>query len=91
VAIFMAQALSQDHFVVRTGPADLGWAMSPAWQDWSRSMSAAAMSANAAAVARDKVALRTAGDALVNTCESCHQVFKPDVPSEGIMHQPHLH
>nr|TFG52231.1 MAG: hypothetical protein E4H34_05310 [Hyphomicrobiales bacterium] len=74
-----------------TGPADMGWAMSPAWQDWSGRMAAAAMSANAAALARDKGALRTAGDALVETCESCHQIFKPDVPSEGIMHQPHLH
>lgn len=74
-----------------TGPADIGWAMSPAWQEWSSAMADAAMSANAAAVARDKVALRTAGDALVVTCESCHQVFKPDAPSEGIMHQPHLH
>jgi len=74
-----------------TGPADLGWAMAPAWQEGSRSMAAAAMSANAAAVTRDKDALRTAGDALVETCESCHQVFKPDVPSEGIMHVPHTY
>jgi len=74
-----------------TGPADTAWAMSPAWQEWSEKMADAAMLANAASLARDKVALRSAGDALVETCESCHQVFKPDLPSEGIMHQPHLH
>jgi hypothetical protein len=74
-----------------TGPADSGWATAPAWQEWSRRMASAAMLANAAAVARDKGALRTAGDALVETCESCHQIFKPDVPSEGIMHVPHTY
>lgn len=74
-----------------SGPADKGWALSPAWQDWSRKLSAVAMSAHASAQTKNKAALRTAGEALVETCEGCHQVFKPDVPSEGIMHQPHYH
>lgn len=72
-----------------TGPADHGWMLSPAWQDWSHRMSALALEAKAAVDAKSKVALRDAGDKLVDTCESCHKIFKPDVPSEGIMHQPH--
>jgi hypothetical protein len=23
------------------------------------------------------------------TCEGCHDAFKPDLPTEGIMHVPH--
>lgn len=72
-----------------TGPTDRGWMLSPAWQDWSHRMSAVALEAKDAVGAKSKVALRDAGDKLVDTCESCHKIFKPDVPSEGIMHQPH--
>jgi len=72
-----------------TGPADRGWALSPAWQDWSRKLGVIALEAKQAVDAKSKVALRDAGDKLTDTCESCHKIFKPDVPTEGIMHQPH--
>ncbi len=72
-----------------TGPADRGWVMSPAWQDWSHRLGAVALEAKAAVDAKSKVALRDAGDKLTDTCESCHKIFKPDVPTEGIIHQPH--
>ena len=72
-----------------TGPADHGWALSPAWQDWSRKLSAVALEAKLAVDAKSKVALRDAGDKLTDACESCHTIFKPDLPTEGIMHQPH--
>jgi hypothetical protein len=72
-----------------TGPADRGWMLSPAWQDWSNKLSAVALQAKEAVDAKSKVALRDAGDKLVDTCESCHTIFKPDLPTEGIMHQPH--
>ena len=72
-----------------TGPADPGWALSPAWQDWSRKLGLIALEAKQAVDAKSKVALRDAGDKLTDTCESCHKIFKPDLPTEGIMHQPH--
>jgi len=72
-----------------TGSADRGWALSPAWQDWSRKLGTVALEAKQAVDAKSKVALRDAADKLVDTCESCHKIFKPDVPTEGIMHQPH--
>jgi len=74
-----------------TGPADQGWAASPAWQDWARKLNTVAMSAVQAVAAKDRVALRSVGDALVETCEGCHEAFKPDAPTEGITHQPHYH
>lgn len=72
-----------------TGPADRGWMLSPAWQDWSSKLGTVALEVKQAVDAKSKVALRDASDKLVDTCESCHRIFKPDVPSEGIMHQPH--
>jgi hypothetical protein len=72
-----------------TGPADHGWMLSPAWQDWSRKLGTVALEAKQAVDAKSKVALRDAGDKLTDTCESCHKIFKPDLPTEGIMHQPH--
>ena len=74
-----------------TGKADRGWALSPAWQEWSGKLSTVALEAKKAADTKNKVALRASGDALVNVCVGCHMVFKPDAPSEGIMHQPKLH
>jgi hypothetical protein len=32
--------------------------------------------------------LGTAADALVASCEGCHDAFKPELPTEGIMHLP---
>ena len=31
------------------------------------------------------MALRTAGDTLVDVCNDCHDVFKPGIPTEGIL------
>ena len=39
--------------------------------------------------AKDQAALMAAGEALVETCEGCHDAFKPGIPTEGIMHVPH--
>jgi hypothetical protein len=31
------------------------------------------------------MALRSAGDTLVDVCNDCHDVFKPGIPTEGIL------
>jgi len=72
-----------------TGPADNGWAASPAWQALSRNMTDAALAALAAVQDHDQTALQAAGGDLVDACESCHDQFKPDSPTEGILHVPH--
>jgi cytochrome c553 len=41
-----------------------------------------------AAKKKDKQALSDVGDKLVTTCENCHKAYKPEVPTEGILH-PH--
>ena len=72
-----------------TGQADRGWVTSPAWQDWSRKLRDVGVTVKRAADGKSQMALRSAGDDLVGVCEGCHKQFKPDVPTEGIMHMPH--
>ncbi|MDH3508699.1 MAG: cytochrome c [Gammaproteobacteria bacterium] len=72
-----------------TGAADRGWAVSPAWQTLSQDMTDAALAALAAVQDHDQMALQAAGSDLVDACEGCHDQFKPDSPTEGILHVPH--
>ena len=72
-----------------TGRADMEWVQSPAWQEWSGRMIADTQDALRAIEAQDQPALLAAGERLVETCEGCHTAFKPDLPTEGIMHVPH--
>jgi hypothetical protein len=72
--------------VAGTGPQDMTWVASPGWQKWSREMSDAALAALAATEKEDLKALIAANGQLVGTCEGCHKEFKPDLPSEGILH-----
>ena len=72
-----------------TGEADKGWVTSPAWQDWSRKLRDSGVTVKRAVDSKNQMALRSAGDALVDTCEGCHKQFKPDLPTEGLLHIPH--
>jgi len=72
-----------------TGRADRQWVQNPAWQEWTGKMIAETQEALQAIEARDQAQLLAAGERLVETCEGCHAVFKPDIPTEGIMHVPH--
>lgn len=71
-----------------TGQADLGWVVKPDWKPLAQKLSDTAMRAVDAAHAKDLTALTKAGDDLTDVCESCHKAFKPQIPSEGIVH-PH--
>ena len=73
-----------------TGEPDVGWALSPAWQDWAVKLRDAGVAVKRAVDAKSQMALRSAGDALVDVCEGCHKQFKPSVPSE-LLHVPHGH
>jgi hypothetical protein len=72
-----------------TGIADAGWVSSPAWQDWARKMTDAALAARAAIQAYDQESLNAVGSTLLDTCQGCHLAFKPEVPTEGLFHIPH--
>jgi hypothetical protein len=70
--------------------ADTGWVAAPSWQEWSRGMTDAALAAQAAIRAFDQDALNDAGNRLLDACQGCHQAFKPEIPTEGLVHLPHF-
>ena len=72
-----------------TGRADMGWVRDPEWQEWTARMIAETRDALMAIEAQDQAQLLAAGERLVETCEGCHDVFKPTIPTEGILHVPH--
>lgn len=70
-----------------TGQADPGWVVLPDWKPFAQEMTDSGLAALKAAQAKDLEALISANTRLVETCEQCHAAFKPDLPSEGIVHQ----
>ena len=70
------------------GEADPGWVRLPNWKMYAQELTDAAVMALDAAQSQNLDAVLKAGDALVESCERCHTEFKPDLPSEGIVH-PH--
>ncbi len=71
-----------------TGELDNTWALSPQWLSYSMDMSNAAMKSLNAARLQDKALLDDAGDELLDSCLGCHRAFKPEVPTEGVIHDP---
>jgi hypothetical protein len=76
--------------VAGTGINDIVWTGSPGWQKWSRAMSDAGLAALKASQEKNMDGLVAANGQLVEACEGCHKEFKPELPSEGIVHA-HAH
>lgn len=72
-----------------TGAADAAWVADPQWQAWSRLMTDGALAALDAVRETDQDALNRAGSVLVESCQGCHDAFKPELPTEGYVHSPH--
>ncbi len=71
-----------------TGQADPGWAASPLWKKYSQELTNAGKAAQAAARNKNLEALVTANGNLVESCQACHDEFKPDLPTEKMVHRP---
>ena len=72
------------------GEADGGWVRQITWTEHARSLNGGAFDALQAARSRDLAAVLAAGDRIIEACEACHQDFKPDLPTEGVVH-PHIY
>ena len=72
-----------------TGRADRMWVTNREWQRWSSRMIEETREALIAIEAKDQEGLLASGERLINVCEGCHEIFKPTLPTEGIMHVPH--
>jgi hypothetical protein len=69
-----------------TGVTDMIWSHNPSWRAHAQQMADAGAAALAAANARNLDALVAANGQVVESCEGCHKEFKPDLPTEGIVH-----
>jgi cytochrome c556 len=72
------------------GQADAGWVAQLPWKRYATQVSQEAVAALEAARAKDLEGVLAAGDALIEACEGCHREFKPDLPTEGVVH-PHIY
>lgn len=73
-----------------TGPRDAEWVGQDNWKTYAVEMGNAGKAALGAARAKNMPALLNANGNLTSSCEGCHKAFKPDLPTEGKMHQnPH--
>jgi hypothetical protein len=72
------------------GQADAGWVRQLPWKRYASQVNDEAIAALEAAKARNLEAVLAAGDAIIEACEGCHREFKPDLPTEGVVH-PHIY
>lgn len=69
-----------------TGANDGVWVRTASWRAHAQRMSDAGVAALKAANSKNLESLVAANGQLVETCEACHKEFKPDLPTEGIVH-----
>lgn len=69
-----------------SGVNDAMWITQQSWREYVNLMNAGGLLALTSARAQDREGLARAGDMLVESCESCHQQFKPTAPTEGYYH-----
>jgi hypothetical protein len=69
-----------------SGPTDRTWVASEAWHGYAQQMSDAGVAAWNAARSQNFDALLKANGEVLNACIGCHREFKPELPSEGIVH-----
>jgi len=70
-----------------TGEMDREWVQNPEWVRLSEELTDIGADAVELAQAKstDQEAWRGVGDRLIANCNACHQSFKPEIPSEGIL------
>ncbi len=72
-----------------TGEFDAQWVANTDWQTHSEDLTRIGQDALPLVEAKseDVEAWRAIGDRLVQNCLACHELFKPEVPSQGILHE----
>lgn len=72
-----------------SGQYDAQWVTEPEWQSLANQLTQTGSQALELAEAKstDQTKWQKVGDDLVQTCLSCHDKFKPETPSQGILHE----
>ena len=71
-----------------TGKKDREWVSNADWQNWTKDVQATGLQIRADVKAKDLKKLAEAADHLVDVCQSCHDKYRPEIPSDGIMRFP---
>ncbi|HXJ01844.1 MAG TPA: cytochrome c [Micropepsaceae bacterium] len=71
-----------------TGAKDKEWAANADYQNWAREVQQTGVQIKAAIKAKDMMKLNDAADHLTEICQSCHDKYRPEIPSDGIMRFP---
>ena len=72
-----------------TGEFDAQWVAEPDWKTYAEDLTAIGGEAVKLADAKstDQAQWEALGDRLVQNCLGCHERFKPETPSQGILHE----
>jgi predicted small lipoprotein YifL len=71
-----------------TGANDAKWVADPGWQKMSDRLTEIGLEAVKLADAKQTQGWDKIGNDLVDQCLACHEAFKPDTPSQKILHSP---
>ncbi|HTI67171.1 MAG TPA: cytochrome c [Caulobacteraceae bacterium] len=66
-----------------TGPKDKAWQANADYQAWALDIQKTAIALREAAKAKDLPKLAMNGDHMLETCQACHDKYRPATPSDG--------
>ncbi len=72
-----------------TGADDAKWVANPEWKTMAKELTGMGQEAIGLATEKssDQEKWKNLGDRLVQNCLACHDKFKPETPSQGILHE----
>lgn len=72
-----------------TGAEDAAWVTNPEWKAMAEELTGLGEEAISLAAEKstDQAKWKALGDKLVQNCLACHEKFKPETPSQGILHE----
>ena len=70
------------------GANDQKWAANADYQGWALEIQKTGLQIQDAVQAKDKMKLGAAADHLTDTCQACHDKYRPQTPSDGVARYP---
>jgi cytochrome c556 len=70
------------------GPKDKAMQANADYQAWAKDVQDTGIKILAAVKAKDQMAMGAAADHLSDTCQACHDKYRPQVPSDGVVRFP---
>jgi cytochrome c' len=71
-----------------TGKDDEKWVANDDWKMWAADVQKTALQIRDAVKAKDLMKLSDGADHLAETCQACHDKYRPEAPSDGIARFP---